>query len=533
MPTVGQRRGRSWGRRASYVNGSRGISEFQRALTVGLGWASYARRQMFGADPRVAFVRRFAVACVVVSVVAAAGVVVTDQFSRHEFAKRTTVRLAAGLLAPAIPAKPANFLLFGHDEFGNSDTMMVVHVDPAVRTPLLVSFPRDLMVNIPGHGLEQLNAAFPQGGAGLLIKTMQTDFHIPIQHYLQVDFSGFPKIVDAIGSVKVWFPTPVHDPYIGLNIPQRGCISLNGQMSLAYVRSRHYYVPDNLASPAPWSWNYPAQQGGQGWTAVGSDIDRIPRQQYFLRTLAQAAISRTGDNPLRIIGLVDAVMTHLTSDPNLTLDELKALVRTFRQVKPADVEMTTLPWAPDPANPNRVVVAYPAATAVLDQLANFTPPPPFIPVLVKANTITVRVVNGSGVPGIAEKVLNLLVAAGFRSAGPAADADRSNYAHTQIRWTANTAAQGVTLIYATGAKSFGEATTTADLRGADVLVVVGRDWNTLQHHLTGLPGGPRAHRPANTTSTVATSTTTTPTTVDRRYIPVDPKTGGILVGCPT
>ena len=490
---------------------------------------------MKDSHPRAEFARRFAVACVVVSLLSAAGVVVTDQFGRHEFAKRSTVHLAEGVLAPGAPAKPANFLLIGHDAFGNSDTMMVVHVDPAVKTPLLVSLPRDLVVNIPGHGEEQLNAAFPQGGAALLIKTLQSDFHIPIHHYLQVDFTGFPKIVNAIGRIKTWFPTPVHDPFIGLNIPQRGCISLDGLDALHYVRSRHYYVPDNLADPAPWSWNYPAQQGGQGWTAVGSDIDRIPRQQYFLRTLAAAAISRTGDDPLKIFGVVDAVMTHLTSDQSLTLGELKALVRTFRRIKPADVQMTTLPWEPDPANANRVVVKYPAASSVINQLSNFSPPAPFIPVLVKANTIKVRVVNGSGVRGVAHKVLDALVAAGFRAAGPAADADRSDYADTQVSWTAAKANQGVTVVYATGAKNYGETSAPADSLGGDVLVIVGRDWNALQHHLVNLPGGPTTTRPSTTTTPVAHSSTTTTTTangVDRRYVPVNPKTGGVLVGCP-
>ena len=484
---------------------------------------------MVDALGRQAFVRRFATACVVVTVLSASTLVLGDRFGRHEFAKRTTVHLADGVLAPEDPAQPANFLLIGHDAFGNSDTMMVAHVDPAVPIPLVVSFPRDLEVNVPGHGEEQLNAAYPQGGAALLIETLESDFHIPIQHYLQVDFSGFPKIVDAIGKVKVWFPTPVHDPYIGLNIPQRGCVSLDGQTALAYACSRHYYVPDDLADPAPWSWDYPAQQGGQGWTAIGSDLDRIPRQQYLLRTLAQTAITRTGDNPLRIFGLVDAVMTHLTTDQTLTLNDLKALVRSFRDLKPSAVDMTTLPWATDPANPNRVIVKYPDATAVLNQLANFVLPLASLPRLVKPDTVTVRVENGSGVPGVANQVLSMLTAAGFRAAGPATDAASSSYDQTEVRWAPGNGGQGFTAAYATGAKDYRQATAAADTLGSDVLIIVGRDWSTLQHHLTGLPGQTKTSSPT-TTTTVPTATSTT--NVDTRYIPVDPKTGGVLVGCP-
>ena len=476
--------------------------------------------------------RRFLVACLVVTVFAAAGIAVGDRYAKHEFAKRTTIRLADGVLASYAPAKPANFLLFGHDDTGNSDTMMVIHLDPVARAPLLVSFPRDLIVNVPGYGLRQLNSAYGLGGASLLVRTLEADFHFPIQHFLQVDFATFPQIVDAIGHVKVWFPTPVHDPYIGLDVEHAGCVSLDGPMALAYVRSRHYYVPDSSTTPAPWSWNYPAQQGGQGWSAVGSDIDRIPRQQYFLRTIAQTAISRTEDDPLRILSLVDAIVSHLTTDQNLTLGELKALVRTFRQVRPADIDTTTLPWGPDPTNPNRVIVKFPDANTVLDKLANFSPPAPFLPRLVNPHTVTVRVVNRSNIVGLATQALNSLIAAGFRPTGPAVEVNGIPEARTHIRWAPHKETQGLTAVLATGAKAFGQSPTSADTRGADVLIVVGRDWNALSHQPTNLRGPRRTPTPQPTGTTQA-ATTTTSTAVDRRFTPVDPKTSGVLVGCPS
>jgi len=468
----------------------------------------------------------------VVTVVSTVAVVLVDQYGQREFAKRKIVQLSADVLTPTSSAKAANFLMIGTDATGLitkddlPDTMMVLHVDPAVRIPLLVSFPRDLIVNIPGHGSGQLNAAFAYGGADLLIRTLTVDFGIPINHYLQVDFAGFKQIVDAIGHVKVWFPTPMHDPYVGLNVAQAGCVSLNGDEALAYARSRHYYVPDDPNAPAPWSWNYPAQQGGQGWTATGSDIDRIPRQQYFLRTLAQAAINKTKSNPFRIIDLMDAVMTHLSTDKTLTFGELKGLARAFEGLKPAQVLTTTLPWRSDPSDPNRVVVAYPAATAVLDQLNNFTPT--VRPASVDPHTITVRVLNGSGIPGLAAQVLRRLTAAGFRAAGPAANASRSDYTETEVHWAPGQSSKGPTVVYATGAHQSGAATTSA---GADVVVIVGRDWSTLQHHLASLAPTAAATHPHTTTATPAAPVTTIPA-YNRRFIPVNPKTGAILVGCP-
>jgi LCP family protein required for cell wall assembly len=486
-----------------------------------------------------AFLRRFLIALVVVCLLGAGAVAFGDHQGRQEFAQRHVATIGPGILVPQRPAEPANFLLIGHDATGNSDTMMVVHVDPARPTPLVVSFPRDLIVEIPGHGQGQLNSAIGLGGASLLIQTFKSYFDIPINHFLQVDFSSFPQIIGAIGKVKVWFPTPVHDPYIGLNVDQPGCVALDGAAALAYVRSRHYYVPDDVTHPAPWVWNYTTSRGGQGWTsfAGGRDIERIPRQQYFLRTLAQTAINRTDDNPTRIIGLVRAVMKNLTTDQTLTYNELTALVRTFHKVRPSDVEMTTIPWTTDPSNPNRVVVRYPDASALLFRLASFAPQKPFLPAPSNPATVRVRVVNGSGIPGLANRALTQLVADGFRSAGPAEDADHSNYAHTQIRWGTGKEVQGVTATYATGATQSGQALKTSDTTGADVLVVVGRDWNSLQHHFATLRSTTSIPRTTPKTvvpgSTVPAPTTTTTLPLDeRQFIPVDPRTGGILVGCP-
>jgi hypothetical protein len=128
-------------------------------------------------------------------------------------------------------------------------------------------------------------------------------------------------------------------------------------------------------------------------------------------------------------------------------------------------------------------------------------------------------------------VLQSLVGAGFRSAGPAINADRATYARTQVRWVSGKANEGVTVVYATGAKAFGQATAPADTFGGDVLVIVGRDWTTLTHHLSGLPGT-RPTRPAHPTTTSTTQAPTTSTTLNR-FLPVDPKTGGLLVGCPS
>ena len=84
-----------------------------------------------------------------------------------------------------------------------SDTMMVLHADGDAS--YVVSFPRDLMVNVPGLGRQKINAAFNKGPQ-LVVDTLQQDFNVPINHYLEVNFKSFEDIVNAVGSVPVWIP---------------------------------------------------------------------------------------------------------------------------------------------------------------------------------------------------------------------------------------------------------------------------------------------------------------------------------------
>ena len=418
------------------------------------------------------FLRRFAIALLAVVVLATVGFVSAQAYGKREFAKSRIIHINEGILATVKPGEPANYLLIGSDirppdetpqeaqAYGStkvvsgqhSDVMMVLHVDPVAHTGMLVSFPRDLMVAIPGHGRDLLNAAFAFGGASLVIQTLQQDFTpLKINHYLEVDFRGFKNIINEIGHIHIWFSTPAHDPYTGLEVNKPGCVSLDGDQALAYARSRHYFVPKDLTNPAPWVWDYPSQTGGSGWIATGSDIDRIPRQQYFLRTVSQAAIDKAGNDPLKVVPLLDKVFGSLGHDQTLKQSELYSLALTFRGLNPAKVQMSTLPTMPDPANNNRVVSKFPDAGGVIALLSTFTAPPkkPVVKPLA-ANKVTVRVVNGSGVKGAATQVLDTFTAEGFKSGGEAVDADKSDY-KTQVRYAPGKFNQGYTI--ATGRRN--------------------------------------------------------------------------------
>jgi len=514
------------------------------------------------------FLRRFVIACVIVSAVAGVGYVSANGYGKQQFANSPVVHIPNNVLTPVKPGQPANYLLLGSDiraadetpqeqqaygapnsSGGQSDVMMVLHVDPNGNN-MLVSFPRDMIVDIPGHGKQQLNDAYSIGGPALTILTIESAFPpIKINHYLEVDFRSFKAIVNAIGHIKLWFPTPVHDPYTGLDVEQAGCVSLDGDQALAYARSRHYYIPKNIQNPVPWQWNYSTKlspnafRGGTGWTATGSDIDRIPRQQYFLRTLAADALHKTGGNPFTINALITQTFKYMSHDQTLTYDELKSLAYTFRDLDPRKVNMTTMPWTTDPANRNRVVPKFPDWNYVANQLQDFTPPPKPVVHPLPADKVQLQVVNGSGIKGAATTVNDAFVAAGFKAYGPPADADRSDY-KTTVRYAPGHFQEGYTVAVAVGTLNLVQAASAKDTLGAHVLLVVGGDYDSLKHHFDQVPKPATATSTSvptsgSTTTTVpvtiapSTTTTTVPSTVDTLLVPVDPKTGGPLIGCPS
>jgi LCP family protein required for cell wall assembly len=511
------------------------------------------------------FLRRFAIALLIVAVLTVAVFVTANAYGKKEFAQSRVVHIDDKVLVPVKPGRPANYLLLGSDvrpanetpqearAYGTavdtgsqrSDVMMVLHVDPNGHS-MLVSFPRDMMVDIPGHGRNLLNAAYSLGGPSLVILTIESDFKpIQINHYLEVDFRSFKSIVNAIGHIKLWLPTPVHDPFTGLNEDKAGCVSLDGDEALAYARSREYFIPDNVKNPAPWQWNYDpklpanANRGGAGWhNDPLQDLDRIPRQQYFLRTLSEDAIHKTGGNPLTINDLLQQTFKYLAHDQNLTYGELKSLAYTFRDLDPRKVNMLTMPYETDPTDHNRVIARYPDWVYVSNQLQDFTPPPKPIVKPLPASKVSLLVVNGSGAKGAATTVADVFAAAGFKSSGPPADADRSDY-KTTVRYAPGKFAEGYTVAVAVGTPNLVPAASAKDALGSDVLLVVGTDYDSLKHRFNVVPS-PADTAPVTATSspvtiapTTSTTSTTIVTTVNTLYVPVDPKTGGPLIGCPS
>jgi LCP family protein required for cell wall assembly len=491
------------------------------------------------------FLGRFAIALVLVLVATAIGVSTGNRFFEDAVESIPTTHIRDDLLVPEEKGAPANFLIIGTDTrafvqneqqaeaFGTpgevsgqrSDTMMVVHVEPDTQTGFVVSFPRDLWVTIPGHGESRLNAALELGGPSLLIETLSSNYNVPITHYLEVDIEGFQKIVDTIGHVDIYFPTAARDSFSGLDQPA-GCQELNGAQALTYVRARHYEYQD----PETGRWREDPL----------SDLTRIQRQQYFMRSLANAAIEGGARNPATAVALLDDISGALQKDQNLDWADVRGLINAFRDLDPSSIEMLTLPIAGAQRGDAQVLVPKePDAEPILNRLRTFSPAMAALPVAVPPAEITVRVVNGSSHPEWGDEVLDGLVAHGFRSAGAAEAGDRTDYPLTTIRWD-DEAGKALTAASYLGTGNAVQAR-PGETDGADLLIVVGNDWGDLVA-IAKRPPDPNATTTTTTAGPTPEASTTTataapPSTAARSEselltVPVDPETGGPLVGCP-
>lgn len=275
----------------------------------------------------------------------------------------------------------ANYLIVGSDSrdfvagdpnaeesFGDvggrrSDTMLLAHVEPDTKQVYIVSIPRDLVVDIPGVGRQKINAAFNEGPQKV-IDTVQANFDVPVNHYLNVDFASFKRMVDLVGTVPVYFPYPARDEVTGLDVSGRGCVPINGDQALAYVRSREY---EQLI-------------GGEWVTDPTADLGRIERQQGFIRQVAAVAKNKVLSDPLSTPGFADAALANLAADPGLGRSEILGFVGRFRDVDPNDaksIEMITLPTVAGPGGASlgsHLLLDDDAAAPIFERLRTFGPP---------------------------------------------------------------------------------------------------------------------------------------------------------------
>jgi LCP family protein required for cell wall assembly len=354
-----------------------------------------------------------------------------------------------------------------------SDTMMVLHANGD--DSYAVSFPRDLLVNIPGMGKQKINAAFNEGPQKV-IDTLKSDFNVDINHYLEVNFKTFEDIVDAVGRVPVYFPYAVRDQVSGLKpFPYGpGCYALDGPTSLAYVRSRYleYYIDGKWQNASP-----------------RADIDRIARQQEFIKKLGRIAVQHTLDDPMLAPDLADKVIPNLTADSGFDRPAFNQLVRAFMGLSNTTGGPTfeTLPWDMGNSSGSFLTVKQPDADAVLAVLRGEAP----IPTTTTAPTTTsgggssapavrpvdVRILvrNASGVQGAAGTTSQELTDRGFVSGGVANDS-RGVVDHSEIRYAPSDRAKAELVAASVPGAQLVEDQT---LSGTDIVLVLGKDFHGL------------------------------------------------------
>jgi LCP family protein required for cell wall assembly len=129
--------------------------------------------------------------------------------------------------------------------YGRSDTILILHIPAGGGKPILISIPRDSYVDIPGVGMNKINAAFSIGGPALLAKTIQKNTGLYINHFMDIGFGGFVNVVNAVGGVRMCVTHALNDPASGVHLV-RGCQVLSGGEALAYVRDRHSFATQDL-----------------------------------------------------------------------------------------------------------------------------------------------------------------------------------------------------------------------------------------------------------------------------------------------
>jgi LCP family protein required for cell wall assembly len=286
----------------------------------------------------------------------------------------------------------------------NGDVIIIAHLNEGEGTAALLSIPRDLWVPIAGTEREaRINSAFAVGGAAALIETIESNFGIPINHYVNVDFSGFQGVVEAVGSVEVFFPTPARDwnatydrSQTGFLMEISGCHALEPVEALAYVRSRYY------------------QTQAEDGTWVGDtqgDLGRIRRQQDFLQRLGQTAVDDGARNPFVLNSLVNAMVSNVTLDQELTPQFLLDLAQRFRNFEPGELQTYSYPADLGWAGTNSVLFGRPDDAAPL--VALFSGASARDP-----ETIGLSVVYATGAEERAGEIVGVLEAANFRPGIP-------------------------------------------------------------------------------------------------------------------
>ena len=310
----------------------------------------------------------------------------------------------------------------------DTDTLMLVHVSANHRSVRVVSLPRDSWVNIPGHGMNKINSALQLGGPQLMVQTVEQLTGLTVNDYVEVNFLGFVKVIDALGGVNICLPYAVDDPYSGLHI-SAGEHHVNGITALEFARDRH---------------SFPT-----------SDLARIQDQQQLISTaLTEGISSGILANPVRLERFLSSVSAAIKVDQGFNVARL---ADEMRGISADDVTFTTVPLSNTnymtPTGESAVLWNASAAAALFNELKTDQAQATQAPAAhgrtkpaahgLSRSKVSLDIYNGTLISGLSADTGTQMAALGFRVHRSGLDWTSQDLTQTVIQYPAGqkTAAQ--------------------------------------------------------------------------------------------
>jgi len=368
-----------------------------------------------------------------------------------------------------------NVLLLGIDqregEVGpwRTDTMILVSYDPATNSASMLSIPRDLWTPIPGFGENRINTAhfvgddqnYPGGGPALAKKTVWYALGVPVHNYVRINFSGFEKLVDAVGGLDIEVPEAIYDSKyptddygtMELYIPA-GLQHMDGKMALQYARTRH----------------------------GSSDYARMERQQQVLRAFLDKALSL--DMPLSQIPTVLQLLGS-SVQTDLTLQQIVSLVEAMRDFDSSNLRsgaidgsmtttvVTSQGWMVEVADWDKVRALvndlFPATPAVTPAQASSAAAD------LQSEHARLAVYNGTMAEDLAKDTAVMLQQKGYEVLGYS-NADRLDHDQTLIVVYRDKPLTVAALLRELGVSEEGIVQQPTAAEAADIAIILGQDY---------------------------------------------------------
>lgn len=403
---------------------------------------------------------------------------------------------------PARVYAPENFLLVGSDTragannidggeaelagVANTDSMMLLHISGDRQHIYAVSLPRDMWApNVPCQGYDQatdtysgtaagadltkmhMNAFYGVGGPKCLVDVVENLTQLPIGHYVQIDFSGFQSMVDALGGVTINACGPIVDETLQTILPNGGEQVINGAQALNLARARKV-----VGDPS-------------------SDLSRIHRQQLILSAILREVKSAgTLLDPGKLGSFVTA-FTQNTTTSGVDFQSLMDLAESVGNLDPALVNFFTMPTVPDPDDTGRgsMFIDRTGAAGLLDALRNDVPVPgtetspaatPAPTTATDVGAVTVgpaavdlQIVNAAGIAGTATRGSEALNGLGFTTTGDDLSTADATQTGVSVRYAPGNEAAALTVAAAVP----GATLEPEDGLGTRVSLRLGSDWD--------------------------------------------------------